>query len=838
MTRFLSKYALAIIIACICLTATAQTDEGDTVSNIDRARACCRLDKPEEALYYYLAAQNSLDRQTDEGIIASADIDTEIGLLYFNRGHYERAAVNFDKALKVYNNYKLTDKIRQNTGLVAASTYLSEDYAMSEKYFQQLLDCCKKDNDRKSEKETMRRLADIAQKKGDYDKALKINSELAEMHSDDGDTQGYINTLNNAAYCLVLCGRYEDGINAFREITDEDIRNNAHDSLIAAAYTNIGLCYQNMGKSSECYKYLEKAADLRKNCGQDAEYSKVCNILSLIYLKEQDLYNAYYYSKEAVTSAESADNPQAKSDAYQTYYNVLQARGEYDLALQYNQKFLALRDSALTQRLMTEQLLAEDLRRLENAERQSFGEISETEIENLTIRQLQLLSDAQKRDNEILTRDLAIKDMEKTRLQQQLAIQRQKQDAIIREKEIVDLQTQRQLDEALLKQKELEETEIKNHVVLLEEQRKNQIYELEKLEAQKERFMLSLLLFAVLIIGLVVIYVIVTRKNYILESQKNEIEEKNNELVVQKEWLEMANNEIKLMNDDLSSQKELVDKKNKAITDSIVYAQRIQAAVCPPADFLKELNFDYFLVYLPRDIVSGDFYWFYHEGDNVFAVAADCTGHGVPGAFMSMLGVSLLTKIITERKVFAADQILNSLRNEVKKSLNYDRKEGMDLSLIKINMKTLMMEFAAANNNGFLLRNYPKSEKEKAEQDMARKDVVTETPDGYLRVKTLEADKMPIGAFFTTNDMPMFSLKTIQLQQGDTIYLTSDGFLDQFGGKNGKRFMTSNFTKMLTQINMLPMSEQYDKVIETNEKWRGEKYQQIDDIIVFGLRIL
>ncbi len=837
MTNFFSKYFLAaIMVACIAIAADAQTD--DNVSDIDRARACCRLNKPEKALYYYLAAQNALDRQTREGIIANADIESEIGLLYFNRGHYERAAANFDKALKVYNTYNQADKVCQTTNLIAASAYLAEDYPKAEEYFTSLLDCCRKNKDRESEKEAMQRLADIAQKMGQNDKALKINSELVEKYSEDGDMQGYINSLNNAAYCLALCGRYEDAINSFQEINDDDIRNNAHDSLIAAAYTNIGLCYQNMGKSRECYSYLEDAADLRKNSGQDAEYSKVSNILALIYLKEQDLYNAYYYSKEAVASAESSDNPQAKSDAYQTYYNVLQARGEYDLALQFNQKFLALRDTALMQRIVAEQQLADDLRRLENAERQSFEEISETEIANLTIRQLQLLSDAQKRENDILSRDLAIKDMEKARLQQQLALQRQQQDAIIREKEIADLQTQRQLDEALLKQKEMEETEMKNHVVLLEEQRKNQLNELEKETAQKKALMLSLLLFAILLVGLAVIYLIVTRKNHVLKSQKHEIEEKNNELTVQKEWLEMANNEIKLMNEDLASQKDLVDKKNKAITDSIVYAQRIQAAVCPPADFLKDLNLDYFLVYMPRDIVSGDFYWFYHEGDNVFAVAADCTGHGVPGAFMSMLGVSLLTKIITERKVFAADKILDNLRDEVKKSLNYDRKEGMDLSLIKINMKTLMMEFAAANNQGFLVRNYPKDQKELAEQNMASKDIVTETPDGYLRVKTLEADKMPIGAFFTTDDMPMFSLITTQLQQGDTIYLTSDGFIDQFGGKHGKRFMTSNFTKMLSKINTLPMSEQYGKVIETTEKWRGDQYQQIDDIIVFGLRIL
>ncbi len=822
------------MVAFITLAADAQTD---SVSNIDRARAYCRLNKPEEALYYYLAAQNALDRQTKEGIIANADIESEIGLLYFNRGHYERAAVNFDKALKVYNTYNQADKIRQNTNLIAASAYLAEDYPKAEKYFTALLDCYQKNKDRESEKETMQRLADIAQKTGQYDKALSINSKLVEMFNEDGDMQGYVNTLNNAAYCLVLSGRYEDGATVFKEITDEDIRNNAPDSLIAAAYTNIGLCYQNMGKNRECYSFLENAAELRKSSGQDAEYSKVSNILALIYLKEQDLYNAYYYSKEAVSYAERSDESNAKSDAYQTYYNVLQARGEYDLALQYNQKFLALRDTALMQRLKAEQQLADDLHRLENAERQSFEEISETEIENLTIRQLQLLSDAQKRENDILTKDLAIKDMEKTRLQQQLELQRQQQDAIIRKKEIADLQTQRQLDEALLKQKEMEETEIKNHVALLEEQRKSQFYELEKETAQKKQLMLSLLLFAILFVGLVVIYLIVTRKNSILKSQKHEIEEKNSELTVQKESLEIANNAIKQMNDELSVQKDLVDKKNKAITDSIIYAQRIQAAVCPPADFLKELNLDYFLLYMPRDIVSGDFYWFYQEGDNVFAVAADCTGHGVPGAFMSMLGVSLLTKIITERKVFAADKILNSLRDEVLKALTHDRKEGMDLSLIKLNRKTLIMEFAGANNNGFLVRNYPKDEKELAEKDMAHKDVVAETPDGYLRVKTLEADMMPIGAFFITKDLPEFTLKTVQLQHGDTIYLTSDGYIDQFGGKRGKRFMASKFTQTLSQIATLPMTEQYDKLIEIHKNWRGD-YQQIDDIIVFGLRIL
>ena len=832
------------MIVCICMTAGAQTDGGtqlDSVSNIARARALCRLNKPEEALYYYLSAQNSFDRQTDEGVVAVADIETEIGLLYFNRGHYERAVANFDKGLKVYNSYNMADKIRQNTGLIAASAYLNGDYAKSETFFQNLLSDYQKNKDRVSEKEIMGRLADIAQKREQYDKALKINSDLVEMNIDDGDMQGYFNAFNNTAYNLVQCGRYEEGADSFRDLIDEDIRNNAPDTTIAAAYTNLGLCYQNMGRSSECYECLEKAAELRKRCGQDTEYSKVCNIMALIYLKGQDLYNAYFYSKEAVASAERSNNPQSKSDAYQTYYNVLQARGEYDLALQYNQKFLALRDSALMQRLVAEQELADDLRRLEDAERQSFEEISEAEIMNLTIRQLQLLSDAQKRENDILARDLALKDMEKTRLQQQLALQRQQQNAIIREKEIADLQTQRQLDEALLRQKELEEKDFKSHIVLLEEQRQHQLSELEKEMAQKKQLVLSLVLFGILLVGLVVIYLIVTRKNHVLKSQKHEIEEKNNELTVQKEWLLMANDEIKHINDELTEQKKIIEVKNKSITDSIVYAQRIQKAVCPPADFLKDYNFDYFLIYRPRDIVSGDFYWFYKDGDNIFAVAADCTGHGVPGAFMSMLGVSLLTKIITERKIVECDKILNILRDEVKKTLHqdvngYERKEGMDLSMIKINIQTLETEFAAANNNGYLLRSYSKDEKALAEHDMGAKDFVNETPDGYLRVKVILADKMPIGAFIS-DDVP-FSSQKLQLCHGDIIYLTSDGLIDQFGGKHGRKFLSSNFAKLLANINSLPMAEQCDRIIKAHEEWRGDKYPQLDDIIVFGLKIL
>jgi serine phosphatase RsbU (regulator of sigma subunit) len=362
----------------------------------------------------------------------------------------------------------------------------------------------------------------------------------------------------------------------------------------------------------------------------------------------------------------------------------------------------------------------------------------------------------------------------------------------------------------------MEETEMKNHVVLLEEQRKNQLNELEKETAQKKALMLSLLLFAILLVGLAVIYLIVTRKNHVLKSQKHEIEEKNNELTVQKEWLEMANNEIKLMNEDLASQKDLVDKKNKAITDSIVYAQRIQAAVCPPADFLKDLNLDYFLVYMPRDIVSGDFYWFYHEGDNVFAVAADCTGHGVPGAFLSMVGNTLLHEIVNIKHVFKPDVILTMLHTGIRLALNQssedsDSEDGMDMSLCTVDAKLHRFQFAGAKNNLYVVQGD--------------------------KLKILKANYYSIGGRQLRPDMQIeFTCYDFMYDDNTSIYMFSDGYLDQFGGDNNEKFNTQRFREMILNNRNLPMEEQKDVLAKTMDKWKGNR-QQIDDFLVLGVKL-
>jgi len=258
---------------------------------------------------------------------------------------------------------------------------------------------------------------------------------------------------------------------------------------------------------------------------------------------------------------------------------------------------------------------------------------------------------------------------------------------------------------------------------------------------------------------------------------------------------------------------EKVRKQKQNIESSIQYAQRIQNAVLPAKKRIAELYPEHFVYFRPRDIVSGDFYWFNSIGNKAVIVAADCTGHGVPGAFMSMLGISFLNELIGTSIIDNAGEILNQLRNKVKTTLDQTGKEseaqdGMDLSLCILDKDTNEMQFAGAYNSLQLIRNN--------------------------EVQTFKADKMPIGIYI--RDQFPFTNHTIQLKKGDTFYILSDGFTDQFGGEKGGKFTMKRFKQLLLDFNQKSMSEQKDILEETFLTWKGS-LEQVDDVVVIGVRI-
>ncbi|MCK4663789.1 MAG: SpoIIE family protein phosphatase [Bacteroidales bacterium] len=263
----------------------------------------------------------------------------------------------------------------------------------------------------------------------------------------------------------------------------------------------------------------------------------------------------------------------------------------------------------------------------------------------------------------------------------------------------------------------------------------------------------------------------------------------------------------------LKKAEEKIIKQKEEITDSIVYAKRIQNALFPSKEIMDTTISQYFVLDMPRGIVSGDFYWFSKIKDKIVISVADCTGHGVPGAFMSMLGVSFLNKIVNEKGIIKPNEILDRLRNNVIISLHQtgeagEANDGMDIALIAIDKKSNILEYAGANNSVYLIRNNELTE--------------------------IFADKMPI-CIYREIETP-FSCQKISIQTGDMLYLFTDGYVDQFGGSKGRKFLYKNFKNLLKEIHKLPVNEQKKLLKDRLIKWK-EGYDQIDDILIMGIKI-
>lgn len=280
--------------------------------------------------------------------------------------------------------------------------------------------------------------------------------------------------------------------------------------------------------------------------------------------------------------------------------------------------------------------------------------------------------------------------------------------------------------------------------------------------------------------------------------------------------------EIAQSKEEIETQRDELYKQKQEIVDSINYAQRIQTAVLPSDELMQEVLGEHFVFYKPRDIVSGDFYWVKKIKNFSYAVVADCTGHGVPGAFMSMLGNSFLNEIVTSRTLDTAAETLNKLRNKVKKSLHQrgeegEQKDGMDISLMIIDWDTNEMQFAGAYNSAYLIRK--KTEKHTDEEE-------------YELIK-LEADRQPIGIYLNEKE---FTNHTVKLQKGDAIYALSDGYVDQFGGDTGGKFKSVRFQQLLLSFQDKSPEEQKVILGRTFNKWKRDLFQ-VDDVLVMGIII-
>ena len=305
---------------------------------------------------------------------------------------------------------------------------------------------------------------------------------------------------------------------------------------------------------------------------------------------------------------------------------------------------------------------------------------------------------------------------------------------------------------------------------------------------------------------------------------------------------------LKKANREISKQKLQTEIAHENIKSGINYASRIQTAMLPAKDLFRENFSEYFIFFKPRDVVSGDFYYAKKINDLLIFAAADCTGHGVPGAFVSMLGISLLNEIVKKKEIKCPNQALDELREEVKNSLHQtgnsnEQKDGMDIALCVLNTKTKNLQFSGAYNSLYVILNQSAdnqriNELEKNPKIKIHRQNISSSGSLLPEVEQkllieVKADPQPIGIH---KKETAFTAENIQLEKGDALYLLSDGFVDQFGHKTGRKYMKRSFIQLLLAASDKPMIKQKEILNSTFQNWRGDT-RQIDDVLVMGLRI-
>ncbi len=264
---------------------------------------------------------------------------------------------------------------------------------------------------------------------------------------------------------------------------------------------------------------------------------------------------------------------------------------------------------------------------------------------------------------------------------------------------------------------------------------------------------------------------------------------------------------------EIERQREELELKNKNITDSLVYAKRIQEALLPSGAFMKRTLQEHFVFFRPKDIVSGDFYWAAGRDNDIFIATADCTGHGVPGALMSMIGIEILNDAVNKRAMKEPSLILDFLNRGLQATFNRESsdkgiliRDGMDIALIRVNRESGEMEFSGAMAPLYVMRDNNLIE--------------------------LPGDKISLGI---NVGRQTFTNKKFTLLEGDVVYLFSDGYVDQFGGESDKKFMYRRFRHLITSMWDFPMEDQKTILTESIQSWMGEN-EQVDDMMVIGYK--
>ncbi len=661
---------------------------------------------------------------------------------------------------------------------------------------------------------------------GNYQEALKNNKYSFAISKLLNDKEGIANSYVSIGNVFYDLGNFSEALkNNFASLKIYEETNDKYG--IASIYNNIGNIYSAQGTNSEALKNYLASLKIKKEIGDQIGMAKSYNNIGCEYRLLKNYSESIKNHLASLKIKETIGNKRGMANSYGNIGSV------YDDELNYSE---AIKNHLFALKLYEE-----------------IGDQSGIASTNVNVGLILII---QKKYNEAEKFILKGKELSK-----EIGYKECLRDAY---SGLTDLYSE----------KENYKSAYENHKLFIlyrdsldnEETRRSTIqtqmtYEFEKKEAvataehkkelenqnvianEKSRKQNLVILF--IVIGLLVVIIFagfifrslkITRKQKkTIENQKQIVDDKNlqlnqqnEEISTQRDEIEAQRDEIEAQRDLVTIQKEKIEEIHKDVTDSINYAKRIQEAVLPVSDISRSVLGDHFILFKPKDIVSGDFYWTIKIKNWLIVAVADCTGHGVPGAFMSMLGISFLNEIVQKQEINKANEILNHLRVEIinalqQKGVQGEQKDGMDISLLVVNTDTNEAQWAGANNPLYIV----KSEKSKVESE-ERSDFELSN----FQLYELKGDKMPIAIY---PEMKDFTNHDFILNKGDSVYLFTDGYADQFGGTKGKKFMYKQFKELLLQNNQKSMVEQKEILDFAFENWKSIT-EQIDDVTVLGIK--
>lgn len=787
------------------LSAQSATD-----SLLVQARNFIEKEDYTNALRYYLQAVRIEENRKNNPKLSA--IYTEMAGLYQEGNLYEKSAQYLQKAY----TFDPSDEIALKIADLQMQAQLYDSALVQ---YEKIAEKYEKQENNAKLLPVLRKMVIAEQKLRNYPKALLLNRKILAIQEKARNKAEIIIAKNNIGYTQKQLKQYKEAIQTFGEVLKLEAENKGKNNT--TTLINLGITQQNVGNYTQSLNYLLEA---KKNIEQTAnkkEMAQMYDLLSAIYYHLKDYYNAKYYNELAIELSKESQDTKTLSKAYQTTSLLYQNEEKYDKALEYFKQHLTLRDSMLVEERLRQQDLEDEQFVIERTENEIKLLMASEDLKDAQLKEARAEAERREKENQILLQEQKLKnaligkqEAEKQQALQSLVLLQRQAEAERKDQEITDLQRTQQLKDAEIEKKNALEKQRQGEIELLNKDKKLNELELKRNEeefARQKEFQTAL--YGIMALGVLVLILILiglwitNRKNRQLAEQKNMITEKNAEL-------SMQNAEIAAQRDNAEVLSNQLNKQNEQIKSSINYAQRIQKAILPFPEEIQKYIPDYFVLFRPREIVSGDFYFFAQVEQKSILTAVDCTGHGVPGAFMSMMGSSILNEIIYSKHLTEPDLILNELHKGIRKALRQaesTNKDGMDMALLTIHEGEDRVEFAGAKNPLIYIQN------------------------GELY--HIKGDKFSIGGA-QKEDERIFSKTVVEINSPTMFYLSTDGYQDQFGGEKNEKFMISNLKKLFLQIHQESRETQKALLEKTFQEWlRVGREHQIDDVLVIGVLV-